>query len=81
MANIDTRIKALEARSGRGTQDIVVIDEDDGPFMVLMQGNESLQDFERQVASVRSLAVASRLAPTPTPESSKADRPINGRSQ
>jgi hypothetical protein len=65
MAKFDTRILALESRSGRGTQDIVVIDEADAPFMMLMQGDESLQDFERQVAAVRSEALLGLRTVTP----------------
>jgi hypothetical protein len=56
MASVDTRIRALEERSNRSPQDIVVIDEGDGPFILLIQGAESSQEFERQIAALRQEA-------------------------
>jgi hypothetical protein len=53
MGSVDTRIRALEARSERFTRDIVVIDDGDGPFRLMIQGAESPQVFMGQVAAVR----------------------------
>lgn len=80
-ATIHKRVAALEASTGRSTEDIVVIDVDYGPFMLMIQGAESSQEFMRQVAAVRQGPVPGQCAVIPAAEEIKSDRLTAGWSE
>lgn len=80
-ATIHKRVEALEASTERSAQNIIVIDEIDGPFMLMIQGAESSQEFMRQVAAVRHEAGSGLRAVIPAAKEIKADRLSAGRSE
>lgn len=81
MGSVDTRIRALEARSERFTQDIVVIDDGVGPFRLMIQGAELSQEFMGQVGAVRLGATLDPGTVTPKAADITADRLSAGRSK
>lgn len=81
MGSVDTRIRALEARSERFTQDIVVIDDGVGPFRLMIQGAELPQEFMGQVGAVRLGATLEQGTVTPEAADVTADRMSAGRSK
>lgn len=80
-ATIHKRVEALEGRTERSTQDIVVIDDPAGPFRLVLQGSESSQEFVRQVAAVRHEGVPGLSAMIPAAEEIKSDRLSAGMSE